>query len=398
ADRIARVFVPAVLAIAAATGAVWWLAAGDGAAAAIAAASVLAVACPCALGLAIPTAIAVAGGRAAGAGILLRDGAVLESAARIDAVVLDKTGTLTAGRPALDAVDCASGWQRAEVLRLAAAVARGSAHPLSRAVVAAAGEAPAASGFTHQPGAGSAAQVDGRTVLVGSATFLASHGVAPPDGLPALAAELSEALVAVDGQWCARLAFRDPLRPAAAAAVQHLRALGCQVILASGDRQPAVAAAAAAVGIGEFHHGCTSAAKLRVVEDLRARGRTVAMVGDGINDAEALAAADLGVALGTGTDVAAAAGSVLLPGDDLGGVPRLIVLSRRTRAAIHRNLALAAVYNLVAIPLAAGALAPALGWRPDPMWAAAAMAASSLAVVGSSLLLRWTRLTPRPGR
>jgi Cu+-exporting ATPase len=293
-------------------------------------------------------------------------------------------------------VVCAPGVERARPVALAAGVARGSAHPLALALVAAAPDAPAGSAFAQHPGAGMEAQVEGSAVVAGSAAFLAARGAPPPAGLPEPPAAASEVHLAVDGAWSARLAFTDPLRPGAAAAVAQLRALGCQVVVASGDRAPAVAVAAQAVGIAECHHGCRDGDKRRVVEDLRAQGLVVAMVGDGVNDAEALAAADLGVALGTGTAVAVAAGSVVLPGDDLAAVPRLVRLARATRTAIHRNLALAAGYNLVAIPLAAGALAPALGWHPDPLWAAAAMAGSSLAVVGSSLLLRRARIERRP--
>ncbi len=401
ADRLSARFVPVVLVLAALTAVVWLALGHDPALALRAAASVLLISCPCALGLATPTAVMVAVGRAAQLGVLLRDGEALESAARLDLIALDKTGTLTMGRPAVSAVQVDPPWRVNEVLRLAEAVEAGSEHPIAAAIRAAAAPLhpffanatlPLAEDFRASPGGGVSALVEQRVVLVGSARFLAGQGATgdllklsgedgPDDGCTAVH-------VAVDGRCIALITIADALRPESARTVAALRALGLEVAMLTGDQAAPARALAARVGITTVEADARPEDKFRLVRAWQQAGRRVGMVGDGVNDAPALAGADVGFAMGGGADLASAVGDVVLPGGRLDRLPVAIALARAALRTIRRNLAGAFAYNILAIPLAAGVLYPWTGWLLDPMVAAAAMAASSLTVVANSLRLR----------
>jgi Cu+-exporting ATPase len=395
ADRVAGVFVPIVLALAALTFAGWWLSGADATHALLPAVAVLVIACPCAMGLATPTAIMVGTGRAAERGILIRDAASLERAQAIGAVVLDKTGTVTEGRPTLTAVRTVGHLDETAVRQFAAAAEKRSEHPLGLAVARAVPDAPDPTAFEAVPGEGVVATVDGHAVVVGTARLLAAREV---DAAPAAAAAAalnesgqSAVLLAVDGRLQAVLGIADTVKAGAAAAVGRLRALGLEVYLVTGDHEQTALAVARAIGVeeacvrAEVRPEGKAAEIARLAERAHQRGRLVAMVGDGINDAPALAAADVGIALGTGTDVAIEAASVTLLGADLGGVADAIALSRATMRTIRMNLGWAFGYNVAAIPLAALGLLAGMG---GPMVAAAAMALSSVSVVGNSLRLR----------
>jgi Cu+-exporting ATPase len=381
ADRIAAVFVPVVIVLALAT-LVAWLVTGSAADVAFTnAVAVLIIACPCALGLATPMALLVGTGRGAQLGILIRGPQVLESARRIDTVVLDKTGTVTTG--ALSVVDVIGD---RDAVRLAAAVEYASEHPIARALVATV-EAPAAvTGFVARPGLGAEGVVEGKHVIVGRPQLLERAGIALPV-LLAEAAARSEAVgrtsvvVAVDGEALAVVIVADTVRPTSPAAVAELRALGLRTLLLTGDNRRTASAVADEVGIREVISEVLPADKERIVGRLHAEGRAVAMVGDGVNDAPALARAELGIAMGGGTDIAIETADITLTGGDLREVARAIRLSRAVLATIRGNLFWAFAYNVAALPLAATGLL-------QPMVAGAAMAGSSLFVVGNSLRLR----------
>jgi Cu+-exporting ATPase len=399
ADRIAGVFVPVVLALAGLTFGLW-LALGPEPRpthALVAFITVVVVACPCAMGLATPTAIMVGTGEGAEAGILIRGGEALEVVARIGAVVFDKTGTLTVGRPSLGRIVAASGFTAAEALDLAASVERGSEHPLAVSILARAGEAGlgrrAVEGFSAVPGRGVRGTVEGREVLVGAAAFMAEQGVdLAPLRAPAQRAAAAT-FVAVDGRLAGLLPAVDQVKPQTEAAVRDLAAAGIEVWLVTGDGARAARAVAKAAGIppDRVLAEVLPARKAEAVAAIQARGRRVAMVGDGINDAPALAQADVGIAIGTGADVALEASDVTLVGGDPGGVAAAIGLSRRTVRVIRQNLAWAFGYNVVLIPIAMGALYPSLGLGLSPAMAAGAMAFSSVSVVSNSLRLRGAR-------
>ena len=368
-----------------------------------AAVAVLIIACPCAMGLATPTAIMVGTGKGAEAGILVRDGAALEQAQRITAVVLDKTGTITRGEPSVTALRPADGTTEAELLRLAAAAERGSEHPLAEAVVRLATERgvelPPASEFAAIPGGGVRTMVEAHRVLVGSERLLAEEGV-EIGLLGEVAAQAAEdghtpVFVAVDGRAIGLIAVADTVKPESAEAVRRLQAAGLAVWMITGDRGAVANAIGAQVGIGpdRILAEVRPEEKAARVAELQAAGAVVAMVGDGINDGPALAQADLGVAIGTGADVAVEASAITLVGDDLRSVPAAIRLSRATMRIIRQNLGWAFGYNLVLIPVAAGALFPLTGWLLSPALAAAAMALSSVSVVTNSLRLRRFRPT-----
>jgi Cu+-exporting ATPase len=393
ADRVSAVFVPVVVALAGATWLGWWLLApGAPAQGVLAAASVLVIACPCALGLATPTAVMVAVGRAAELGVVVRDGAALEALACVDTLVFDKTGTLTAGTLQVAAIVTAEGVGDHEALDLAARVEAGSEHPIALAIrVAAVGRGlaiPVAEDFLATPGGGAEATIGGLRVRVGTVAFVGQ--VADRAGLAALAARLppaaNVAVLAEPGRAIAAFALTDAPRPGAAEAVARLRALGVQTLIVSGDHRGAVEAVARAVGIDEIHAGIAPEGKVALVRTLQERGRRVAMAGDGVNDAAALAQAEVGIAVGAAADVAAASGDALA--NDPRAVAAFVTLARAAMRTIRWNLGAAFAYNLAAIPLAAGVLYPFTGWLLDPMIAAAAMAASSLTVVGNSLRLR----------
>ena len=404
-DQVTARFVPVVVLVAVAAFAAWMLLGPEPRLplALTAAVAVLIIACPCAMGLATPTAIMVGTGRGAEAGILVRDGAALEQAQRVTAVVLDKTGTITRGKPSVTALRPLTGTTEDELLRLTAAAERGSEHPLAEAVVRLAlersVEPPVSAEFVAIPGGGVRATVEGRRVLVGSERFLAEEGVdvSPLSDLARLAAEGGETpvLVAVDGRPIGLVAVADTVKAGSAEAVRRLRAAGLVVWMITGDRFAVAQAIGRQVGIAEDQilAEVRPDEKASRVAALQAGGAVVAMVGDGINDAPALAQADLGVAIGTGSDVAIEASGVTLVGDDLRSVPAAIRLSRATMRIIRQNLAWAFGYNLILIPVAAGALFPLTGWLLSPALAAAAMALSSVSVVTNSLRLRRFRPT-----
>jgi len=419
-DRVAAVFVPVVLAIAALTFVAWWLAGPGPGEALMRAVAVLVVACPCALGLATPTAIVVGTGAAARRGILFKNMTALERVQALRTIVLDKTGTLTLGRPVLGSVVPAPGVDGDELLRIAAAAELASEHPLGKAIVAAAsGVLPTASGHQAVGGHGLRATVDGARVLVGSERWLHTNNV-DTAALATLAADLSSGTchmspgtgapavpqtlvwVARDGALLGLLALADALRPEAPAAVAALRRAGLRVVMLTGDhRQVAVAIAAQAdIPAADVIAGVLPGDKAAAIAELAAHG-LVGMVGDGINDGPALARADVGIALGSGADVAIHAADVTLMRSDLGGLAEALALSRRTVAVIRQNLLWASIYNVVLIPVAAGILypiaaAPAFLRSLHPALAALAMALSSLTVVLNSLRLRGTT-RPRDG-
>jgi Cu+-exporting ATPase len=405
ADRVSEAFVPAVLVIAALTF-VAWFAFGTEPRLTLALTAfigVVIVACPCAMGLATPTAIMAGTGRGAEAGILFRGGESLENAHRVSAVVFDKTGTLTAGRPEVVAIDVAPGIDPAQMLDLAASLERGSEHPLGAAIVARArldelGFLPSEA-FEAVPGHGVVGTVDGRGVAVGSRRLLADRGIST-DALADAAAAAAEtgrtlAFVAIDGVAAGVLAIADPIKPEAAAAVRQLADAGIDVWLVTGDARATAEAVAAHVGIDRdrVRAGVLPGDKASIIEELQAGGRVVAMVGDGINDAPALARADVGIAIGTGADVAIEAAGVTLVGGDPRGVATAITLSRATMAIVRENLFWAFAYNVLLIPVAMGVLVP-IGLTLNPALAAGAMALSSVAVVTNSLRLR--RFEARP--
>lgn len=404
ADRISAVFVPVVLAIAALTFGAWLVAAGPAAgpdevrAAFTAAVAVLVIACPCALGLATPVGLLTGTGRGAQLGILIKGPQILEDTRRVDTILLDKTGTVTTGRLAVDSIQGFGPHSAAEVLRLAGAVEYASEHPIARAIATAASAAdclnddgaghPAVAGFRSAPGGGVQGTVDGRLVTAGRTGWLLELGIAPSPAQREVlgAAEDSGTTaiwVAVDGETAGIIRLRDTVKPGSAAAVTRLRELGLRPILLTGDNAAVAAQVAAAVGISpeDVFAGVLPEGKVQAVRKLQAAGATVAMAGDGVNDAAALAQADLGVAMGSGTDVAIEAADLTVMGNDLGQVAQAIELSRRTLGTIKTNLFWAFFYNAVGIPVAALGLL-------NPMIAGAAMAASSVLVVANSLRLR----------
>ena len=401
ADRVARWFVPAVLIAALVAGMAWIALSEDGLArGVVAAVSVLIIACPCALGLATPMSVVVATSRGAREGVLFRDAASLQALGEADMLVLDKTGTLTTGQPALSACRPLPGHDESELLGLAASLEQRSEHPLAAAIVRAAQARGIAlvepSGFESIAGEGIRGRVSGRSVLVGNARWLAREGIATAE-LEQQAEHFarrgaSVVFVAVDGALAGLLALADPLREDARESLARLASLGIELHIASGDRIATVESVAAELQVGHVFAEASPAAKASYVSELRARGKRVAMVGDGVNDAPALALADVGIAMGGGTDVAKETAGVTLVRDDLRALVRALALARATLRNVRQNLAFALGYNALCIPLAAGALAPLTGMMLSPMLAALAMTLSSLSVIGNALRLRRARL------
>ncbi len=398
ADRVSGWFVPAVIVVAALTFGAWaWLGPEPRFAHAVVnAVAVLVIACPCALGLATPMSIMVGTGRGAAAGILIRDAQALETLERVDTVLVDKTGTLTEGRPALVHVEADASMSRDELLRLVAAVERGSEHPLAAAIVAGAESRglslPAATSFVSHTGLGLTGTVHGRRVAVGNEAFMAELGV-DASALAARCDALRDAgrtvvLVAVNGSAVGLLGVADPIRPRSSEALEQLRRMRVDVVMLTGDDRRTADAVARELGIERVVAGVRPDEKRAVVERLQRAGRVVAMAGDGVNDAPALAQAHVGIAMGTGTDVAMESAGVTLLQGDLRGIARARSLSRATMRNIRQNLFFAFFYNALGVPVAAGVLYPTFGLLLGPMLAAAAMTLSSVSVIVNALRLR----------
>jgi len=387
ADRISGVFVPVVVAIALATLIFTWWLTGELAQALVNSVAVLVIACPCALGLATPTAVIVGTGRAAQLGVLIRNAEALEQAGRVTTLIVDKTGTLTEGRPEVVAVDALGGASRADVLALAAGLEQGASHPLAQAIVAQAqreGILPiAVRDFASVPGKGvRAVDGQGNPLRLGSPAFLVEEGLdAATLGTEHAAAGRTVVSVARDGAVVGIVALADRVRPTSRAAVARLRDAGIDVVMITGDHEVTARAVAAEVGIGEVRAGVLPSGKAEAVASFKSAGRVTGMVGDGVNDAPALAAADVGFAIGAGSSIAIEAADVTLVRDDLDAAVDAILLSRATLAKIRQNLFFAFAYNVLGIPLAAVGLL-------NPVIAGAAMAASSVSVVSNALLLR----------
>ena len=397
ADKVSSVFVPTVVVIALIAFGVWlWVGPDPALAFAIASAvSVLIIACPCALGLATPISITTAAGRGAQAGVLIKDAEALERMARVDTLIVDKTGTLTEGKPRLTDVVALRG-DEAEVLGLAAALERGSEHPLAEAIVSGArdrGLTPdSARDFEAVTGKGVHGTVSGRKVALGNAAMMADLGISADEAearADTLRAEGKTAMfVAVDGALAGIVAVADPIKETTEAAIRELHVLGLTIIMATGDNRRTAEAVASRLGIDEVRAGVLPEDKQKLVEELRAKGKSVAMAGDGVNDAPALAAADVGIAMSTGADVAVESAGITLMRGDLVGLVRARKLAVATLRNIKQNLFFAFVYNAAGLPVAAGVLYPVTGLLLSPMIAAAAMSLSSVSVIGNALRLR----------
>jgi P-type Cu+ transporter len=402
ADQVSGWFVPAVIAVAVAAFVAWAMFGPEPrfVFGLVAAVSVLIIACPCALGLATPISIMVGVGRGAQAGVLIKNAEALERFEKIDTLVVDKTGTLTEGRPAVTAIRAAAGFDQADVLRLAASLERASEHPLADAIVRAANERGLRLSeprqFDSPVGKGVTGVVDDRRLVIGSGKFLGEQGIATQAldaEAEALRADGATAIfVAVDGETAAVLAIADPIKATTPEAVRVLKAEGVRLVMMTGDNRTTALAVARKLGIDEVEAEVLPQHKAAVVEKLRAEGRKVAMAGDGVNDAPALAAAEVGIAMGAGADVAIESAGVTLLKGDLQGLVKARRLSRAVMRNIRQNLFFAFVYNVAGVPIAAGVLYPLFGWLLSPQIAAAAMAASSVSVVGNALRLRGVRL------
>jgi Cu+-exporting ATPase len=398
ADAAAEVFVPTVVVVALLAFGAWAVLGPEPrlAHALLASVAVLIIACPCALGLATPMSIMVAAGRGAKAGVLFRDAETLEGLQAVDTLLVDKTGTLTEGRPRLERVEPAAGFGEDEVLRLAASLERGSEHPLAAALVTGAEdrglELTSPEGFEAATGRGVIGRVEGRALALGSELLLEEHGVAAGE-LPTRAAALraegrTVVLLAVDGQPAGLLAVADPVKATTRDAIDALHREGLRLVMLTGDGRPTAEAVARELGLDEVIAEVLPDAKREVVERLQQQGHVVAMAGDGVNDAPALAQAQVGIAMGSGTDVAVESAGITLVRGDLRAIVRARRLSRATLRNIRQNLFFAFVYNALGVPIAAGALYPFFGVLLSPMLAAAAMSLSSVSVISNALRLR----------
>lgn len=402
ADRVSAVFVPAVVAVAIAAFLVWAFVGPEPRLAngLLAAVAVLIIACPCALGLATPMSIMIATGRGAQAGVLIRDAEALERFAKVDTLIVDKTGTLTEGKPNLTDVETLGGMDDMDLLSLAASLERGSEHPLAEAIVAGAEERGIRfvdiSQFEARTGKGVQGRTGDRAVALGNAAMMADLGIDPAplrDRTEELRGEGKTVMfVAVDGKLAGLVAVADRIKPTTAAAIRALHESGLKIIMATGDNARTAKAVATSLGIDEIRADILPEGKKALIDDLHAKGAVVAMAGDGVNDAPALAAADVGIAMGTGADVAMESAGITLVKGDLNGIVRARHLSEATIRNIKQNLAFAFGYNALGIPLAAGVLYPVFGWLLSPMIAAAAMSLSSVSVIGNALRLRMEKL------
>jgi P-type Cu+ transporter len=402
ADRVAGWFVPAVIAVAVAAFAAWAMFGPEPrfSYGLVAAVTVLIIACPCALGLATPMSVMVGIGRGAHAGILIRDAGALEQLERVDTLVIDKTGTLTEGRPKVVAVIPAAGWDESELLRLAASVERASEHPLAQAILNAAQERGLALSdardFISPAGKGAIATVDGKRVALGNALLMRELDVdiRELDGAAEQAREggATAIVIAIDGRAAGLIAIADPVKASAQPALQALRAAGLRIVMLTGDDATTARSVGKSLGIDEIEAGILPERKSEVVRRLRGEGRVVAMAGDGVNDAPALAAADIGIAMGGGTDVAIESAGITLLTGDLLGIVRARRLSQATMRNIRQNLAFAFLYNAAGVPVAAGVLYPWFGILLSPMPGAAAMALSSVSVIANALRLARAKL------
>ena len=402
ADQVSGWFVPLVIAIAALAFVAWAMFGPEPrfSYGLVAAVAVLIIACPCALGLATPMSIMVGVGRGAQAGVLIRNAEALERMEKVDTLVIDKTGTLTEGKPKLVQIVAGEGFNETDILKFAASVERASEHPLAAAIVSAAAErniAPApVRGFDSPTGKGALGMIDGKRVVLGNARFLQEVNIDTTTLAPqaeALRQDGATAIfIAIDGKPAGILAIADPVKTTTPQALAALKAEGIRVVMLTGDNRTTAQAVARKLGIDEVEADVLPDQKSAVVEKLRKEGRVVAMAGDGVNDAPALAAAEVGIAMGTGTDVAMESAGVTLLKGDLMGIVKARTLSHAVMRNIRQNLFFAFVYNAAGVPIAAGILYPAFGILLSPVIAAAAMALSSVSVVGNALRLRATRL------
>jgi Cu+-exporting ATPase len=403
ADKVAGWFVPAVLLIAIITFFIWWFVGPEPRLAygIVNAVAVLIIACPCALGLATPMSVMVGVGRGAQAGVLIKKAEAMELMEKVRTLVVDKTGTLTEGRPRLTTIVPADSVSEQELLAAAASVEQNSEHPLAAAIVNGAKERgvklPAVTDFQSTTGGGVTGQVDGKRVLVGKPQFLRSQGIGDLEAFEAKAAELQQQgqtaiFVAFDNRVAGIVTVSDPIKESTADAIEQLHKLGLKIIMLTGDNERTARAVAEKLGIDEVEAGVEPQHKNDRVRQLREQKNVVAMAGDGINDAPALAAADVGIAMGTGTDVAMESAGITLLKGDLHGIEKAIRLSRAMMSNIRQNLFFAFIYNALGIPIAAGVLYPFLGWLLSPMIAGAAMSLSSVSVIGNALRLQRLRL------
>jgi Cu+-exporting ATPase len=402
ADVVAGWFVPTVIAVAIAAFAAWaiWGPEPRFSYALVAAVAVLIIACPCALGLATPMSIMVGVGRGAAMGVLIKNAEALERMEKVDTLILDKTGTLTEGQPAVTSIVPAEGFSENELLRFTASVERASEHPLAAAIVAAAEDRKlnlsAATQFDSPTGKGAYATIEGKTVVIGNAAFLSERGINVSElaeAAEALRAEGATAIFAgVDRSAAGVIAIADPVKPTTPDALASLRSDGLRIVMLTGDNRTTANAIARRLGIDEVEAEVLPDQKSAVIEKLKREGRVVAMAGDGVNDAPALAAADVGIAMGSGTDVAIESAGITLLKGDLNGIVRARRLSEATMRNIRQNLFFAFIYNAAGVPIAAGVLYPAFGVLLSPIIAAAAMSLSSVSVISNALRLRSVKL------